>query len=128
MESKNNKKQRKWGKWDTIGVIITILFVLGILWVAIPSPFSPRSKACGIENCHGLDIKCGSNIPDACTEIYEIGDGCRKYAKCESVGTICRLAESPEFQECKTCVEKCIEGFKDDAEKQFSCENKCVLD
>jgi len=31
-------------------------------------------QKCGIENCHGLDITCGSDVPDACTEIYMIGD------------------------------------------------------
>ena len=118
---------RKWNKWYTTGLIVIVLFILGIILIAIPGPFS-RPRACGIESCHGLDIKCGSNVPDACTEIYEIGDGCRKYAKCESVGTVCRLAENPKFQGCKSCVEKCIEDFKDDIQGQFNCENKCVLD
>ncbi|VVB75045.1 Uncharacterised protein [Candidatus Tiddalikarchaeum anstoanum] len=28
------------------------------------------AQKCGIENCHGLDITCGPNIPEVCTTLY----------------------------------------------------------
>jgi len=82
------------------------------------------NSRCGIENCHGLDIKCGSNIAEICTEIYEIGDRCRQYAICELVNGECKLIENTHFKECKTCVQNCIDKFKN-APEQFSCESNC---
>lgn len=78
---------------------------------------------CGIENCHGLDIVCGDNVPEACTEIYAIGDFCRQFASCEISGDSCQLAESKEFSKCKGCIEECIEY--DDPTRVESCELKC---
>lgn len=83
-------------------------------------------KKCGIENCHGLDITCGSNVPDACTEEYLIGDGCRRYARCEILNGRCQLVESEMFEKCKSCVEKCLKDFKDEGSKAFECESECI--
>lgn len=82
-------------------------------------------EKCGIENCHGLDITCGSNVPEMCTMSYMIGDKCRQYASCEKKDGRCQLADSPKFESCKSCVEKCKSEFNNDPGKLFTCEGKC---
>ncbi len=80
---------------------------------------------CGITNCHGLDIICGSDIPDACTTEYRIGDNCRQYAECGVIDGLCRQITSPEFTICKSCVAKCVSEFSGDGAAMFECESKC---
>ena len=82
-------------------------------------------QQCGIENCHGLDITCGPNVPDVCTEIYMIGDSCRQYASCEIFNGECVLVKNNAFETCKSCVENCPES-NDDPAMLFSCENECI--
>jgi len=82
-------------------------------------------KRCGMEDCHGLDITCGPNIPKSCTMTYELGDNCRQYASCEIIGGKCQLVKSEKFELCKSCVEKCAEDFKDDVIEIFRCEGGC---
>lgn len=79
---------------------------------------------CGIEQCHGLDITCGSNIPEMCTMEASIDDFCREYVRCEKVGRECRLIKEPKFEECKSCIEKCNQ--EEDPEKAFQCASGCV--
>lgn len=86
---------------------------------------SSSDNACGITNCHGLDIVCGSDIPDACTMEYRIGDNCRQYAECGVVVGRCQQITSPEFTICKSCVAKCLREFPDDNMAMFECESKC---
>lgn len=86
----------------------------------------PKTSRCGIENCHGLDIKCGPNVPDFCTMEYQIGDNCRQYARCEIINGNCQLVENNRFKKCKSCVEKCTKDFKNNTEKQFKCEENCL--
>jgi len=81
--------------------------------------------ACAMENCHGLDIKCGSNPPDVCTEIYMLGDKCLQYAKCGVKNGQCQQIENSQFLRCKSCVQKCTDTYKDNNIKLFECENKC---
>lgn len=94
----------------------------------LPSLSEPKtaSDKCGIENCHGLDITCGSDVPQACDFMYALGDRCRQYARCEVVNGKCQLIKSIKFDECKSCVEKCLENFKDDMPKASYCESECV--
>jgi len=80
-----------------------------------------EEEECGMENCHGLDITCGSNVPDACTMEYQIGDGCRQYAKCEMKDDECVMKESNQFENCKSCVEDCLDKFENDSDKLFLC-------
>jgi len=82
---------------------------------AIPS-------ACGFSSCHGLDLSCSTNPPQVCPADYELGDKCRQYASCSSAGGTCRLLTTPQFDTCKSCVERC--GGADPAEI-LSCEEKC---
>jgi len=79
-------------------------------------------SACGFTNCHGLNLACGPNPPEVCTAIYQIGDKCRQYAYCSTTGGTCRLVTTPQFNACRTCIEKC--GGADPAEI-LSCEEKC---
>jgi hypothetical protein len=83
------------------------------------------SLSCGIESCHGLNIKCGSNPPDVCTKIYEVGDRCRQYAKCGVQKDKCQQVQNSQFTECKSCVQRCIDTNKNSNIKLFECESKC---
>ena len=80
---------------------------------------------CGIENCHGLNIACGPNVPVFCTLEYQLGDRCRYYASCKITNGICQLEESELFNSCKACVEKCLQDIGSDAIELSECENKC---
>lgn len=88
-------------------------------------PIEGEGAACKLENCHGLDIKCGSNPPDYCTTMYGIGDKCLQYAKCGIQNGTCQQIIDPQFTQCKSCVEDCIENNKDDPMKSLECESKC---
>lgn len=90
-----------------------------------PSPAPKLETKCGIENCSGLDIKCGPNIPEACIEVYQLGDLCRTFAKCEVINGECKFVSNEEFEKCKACAKKCEEDFKGDAEGAFACEEIC---
>jgi hypothetical protein len=83
------------------------------------------SGVCGIESCHGMDIVCGSKVPEACTAVYMLGDGCRQFAKCEITGGKCKIAPSDKFDQCKACVQKCEIDFSKDSMKMFECEYNC---
>ena len=92
-----------------------------------PQKQEPSSNVkCGIENCHGLEISCGPNIAEVCTEIYMAGDGCRQYANCSVIDGECQLVTRPEFALCKNCVENCQEQFAEDQENFFACESECI--
>jgi len=81
---------------------------------------------CGIENCYGLDITCGPNIPEACTMLYMAGDNCRQFAVCAVMDGQCRQVISTKFNDCKNCVQKCEQNFKNDQIKFFECESGCA--
>lgn len=80
---------------------------------------------CGIENCHGLNIVCGTNVAEVCTMMYQIGDKCRQYATCGVVNGACVQIENVQFITCKACVEQCINNYPNDPDKAFNCENEC---
>ena len=83
------------------------------------------TNTCGIENCHGLEIVCGSHPAQICTEIYMLGDKCRQYAQCNIKDGVCQQTENPQFTACKNCVEKCSEKYEKDQLKLFECESQC---
>jgi hypothetical protein len=90
------------------------------------SPITCTPSACALETCNGFNnISCGSNPPDVCIEIYEVGDKCLRYAKCGVQNGTCQQIQNPQFTECKSCVQKCIDTNKNDNSKLFECENKC---
>jgi hypothetical protein len=93
----------------------------------LQNPENPQgTDKCGIENCHGLDIVCGPNIAEMCTAIYMAGDNCRQLASCEIINGNCQMANSPRFETCKSCVNKCESDFPNDQIKFFECESKCA--
>jgi len=81
------------------------------------------SGKCGIESCHGLDITCGPDIPEMCTELYKLGDFCREYADCAVINNACQLNASEKFYACKSCIENCEELY--DGPEAFDCESSC---
>lgn len=116
------KKIVKKNKKMCLGILGIVLLVSAVTIVLL---YAPSQLRCGIENCHGLDIKCGPNIPEACTAMYTSGDICRSFASCETVKGKCQLVESPAFDKCKACVEFCLEGFMDDPVGLSQCESEC---
>ena len=80
------------------------------------------SPGCGFTSCHGPDVACGNNPPQACTAIYQIGDKCRQYAYCSAANGSCTLVGSPAFDACKNCIARC--GGADSTEI-LTCEEKC---
>lgn len=109
----------------TIFVILSLLLVISTfaLLLYLAKPIITGVKTCGVENCHGLEVSCGPNLPLVCTETYEVGDRCRQYASCQIVSGNCSLVEGKEFNDCKTCVEACTE--KKDSRDIYRCENQC---
>ena len=73
-----------------------LFFVMlaAVLMLAMRIVYSRSEPKCGIENCHGLNITCGPNIPEVCTENYMLGDCCRRYASCEIIEGECKLVKS----------------------------------
>lgn len=84
-----------------------------------------ESELCGRENCHGLDIKCGSNVADMCTMEYQLGDKCLRLVNCGIEDGVCQQIPNAAFDACKTCVQKCGTDFANDQAKMFDCESKC---
>jgi hypothetical protein len=89
----------------------------------IPGTTEPVS--CGLSKCHGIDVTCATNPPEACTMEYQLGDRCRKYLRCESSGGTCTLVKDAGFNTCKACVEKCQLRAGDNTLTAMSCEETC---
>jgi len=121
------------------GIIIALVLVVSAILIwnnyqiqiqerpSKPIKLPPQiSGKCGIENCHGRDITCGPNVPEACDMMYMAGDNCRQFVSCQTVEGQCKLDKSPRFDSCKTCVEKCERDFPDDQIKFSECESSCA--
>lgn len=94
--------------------------------VGWPKASLAPDATCEMTSCHGLDIECGAEAPEACTLEYRLGDFCRKYADCAVVEGQCLQVESRLFTECKSCVELCDSGIAGDSpDKAFTCEDEC---
>lgn len=91
----------------------------------IEPAITPVAGQCGIENCHGLDIVCGPNPAEMCTAMYQFGDRCRQYAKCGLINGKCQEIQNSKFNECKTCVKKCEDQYKNNDDQMWMCEIKC---
>ena len=98
------------------------IFIL-IMTFVLPVKTHAAEK-CGIENCHGLDITCGPNVPEVCTEMYGLGDFCRAFVRCEIVNGKCEVVKNPQFDNCRSCVEKCSQD-NSYPPKVFECEAEC---
>jgi len=90
--------------------------------VAETTPAPTLSPVCEFTSCHGLDLQCGPNPPQACIAVYQLGDKCRQYAFCSKANTTCQLVTTPQFDTCRRCIGKC--GGADAAEILL-CEEKC---
>jgi hypothetical protein len=88
----------------------------------VVTPPPTVSTSCGFSSCHGVDLACSTNPPQACTMEYQLGDKCRQYASCNSTGGTCTLVTTARFDSCKACIKQC--GGADPAEA-FTCEEKC---
>jgi len=117
-----------------IWLLLLFFLVIGFVFFLINKNYlpkfpqqilSPSSEKCGIENCHGLDITCGPNIPQTCTFEYQLGDRCREFAKCEIIEGKCQLVKSQKFTDCKTCVEGCLKKHQNNTVELLRCEEKC---
>lgn len=129
----------KKGKGTVYAIIVFLALVAAVLvWnnyrvEVTERPIKPieppavLTGKCGIENCHGLDIGCGSNVPDMCTMEYQVGDLCRQLARCEVVDGTCQLIKDASFDSCRSCVNKCQENFPNPVDQiKFSqCESGC---
>jgi len=89
------------------------------------SSLAACKAGCMVQECHGLGVSCGTNAPDVCTEVYELGDRCRAFAICEIVDGKCVVSAGQEFKDCKSCVEKCEQAHGTDPTELFSCEGRC---
>lgn len=89
------------------------------------SPVPQTSQPCGIENCHGMDVTCGPNPVEACTEEYRIGDKCRSHATCTVNAGSCGVKKDSEYDSCVSCVTLCQKQHEIDPEGLFSCESEC---
>lgn len=100
------------GKWET--------------QVELPKATLAPDATCGITTCHGLDIQCGQDVPEACTMEYRLGDFCQQYANCGIVEGQCQSQTSQLLAECISCVELCDSGLEGaDPTKAFACEENC---
>jgi len=126
-------------KWLLLIVIVLLLevgiaaFVLSAnampwesIWEQILAAFPFLSSKCGIESCHGLEITCGQNVPEACDAMYMAGDNCRMFVSCEKQDGKCQVVKSLRFEECKTCVQRCEAKFGSDPSAFFTCESACA--
>ncbi|MFA6382465.1 MAG: hypothetical protein WCX08_04330 [Candidatus Buchananbacteria bacterium] len=90
-----------------------------------PCEGNAGNPTCVLETCHGLDIICGANPPEACTMMYGIGDKCLQYAKCGVLNGKCQPLQNPQFTQCKSCVQTCIDENQNNNSGLFECESKC---
>lgn len=81
---------------------------------------------CDVQECHGVNLTCGRNVPDACTEMYQVGDGCRNFFACTVRKGSCVAAENPRFDICKSCITECEKKHGQDAEAVFQCDSQCI--
>ena len=61
----------------------------------VPTPPVPQNTTCGMENCHGTEVRCGAQPVNYCTQEYVPGDRCRQYASCQIVQNTCQLVLDP---------------------------------
>jgi len=80
---------------------------------------------CGIENCHGTNVTCGDDVPQACTAEYQLGDRCRSHVECRFENGTCTAVAGPAYLPCLACVRNCSEAHPDDPVRLFECESRC---
>ena len=115
-------------------LIVSAVFVSGCTseWLSglpfispVPTTSIPANTTCGMENCHGLLVRCGAQPVNFCTTEYVPGDRCRQFASCHIVQGSCQLALDPAFERCKNCVEMCSGQYGNNQMAMMTCEQKC---
>lgn len=96
-----------------------------VLPPTVPQTPDSGTSVCGITSCHGLDIECGSDVPEMCTMEYRLGDFCRQFAECRVVQGECQFVENSFFMNCRSCVQDCSRLHTDDPMQAFECESQC---
>ena len=86
--------------------------------VVMPEP-------CEVQNCHGMEISCGPNPAEICTDLYQLGDKCRSLASCRYINNSCTVVAQPGYTNCISCVEQCNKTAGGDPVKAFECESRC---
>jgi cytochrome b involved in lipid metabolism len=113
---------------------IVILALVGALFL-VPknsnvddrNPLNPNTGTkCGIQECHGLNLTCGSNVPDACTAEFVSGDVCREGFSCQIINGNCQTKTTTEYVSCKSCVEKCETTYKSEPDRVMDCASDCL--
>lgn len=84
-----------------------------------------EQAACGIQNCHGMEISCGPDVVEMCTMDYQLGDKCRSLASCQNINGSCTVIKQEGYTKCVSCVEECNRTAGNDPVKAFDCESRC---
>lgn len=122
--------------------LVVVIFGVFVDWNKKPAPkpdpvardstrgqdLAASDTICFVENCHGLSIQCGSNPAGVCSDVYELGDRCLRYAKCGIADGACRQLPSTQFDTCKSCVLSCVASFKNSQTEMLDCESRCSWD
>ncbi|EKD94332.1 MAG: hypothetical protein ACD_26C00111G0003 [uncultured bacterium] len=111
------------------GIVLTILVFFG--WnkssknkINVQPPLI-IANGCYIQGCHGLDIQCGPSKVEVCDLMYQLGDGCRQLARCETANGKCEQILNSKFNNCKSCVENCKSKYTNDPVAVGNCETSC---
>lgn len=107
-----------------IAAVFALVLIVGLFTFAFFNNAAEKivDGKCGIEQCHGLDLSCGSDIPDMCTAEYRLGDFCRQYVTCEIKEQYCVKVEDDLFSQCRSCIKACDQQNQQEA---FDCESLC---
>lgn len=84
-----------------------------------------EQAACGVQNCHGMEISCGPNVVEMCTMEYQLGDKCRGLASCQNINGSCSVVKQEGYTKCVSCVEECNRTSGTDPMKASGCESRC---
>jgi hypothetical protein len=51
-----------------IAAVLAIIVIAAVALVILQ-----HEQKCGLEQCHGLELTCGPNVPEMCTKEYKLG-------------------------------------------------------
>lgn len=111
-----------------VSIVLTagyVLFFNKDLQKDDPDTIIIDEKVCGIQECHGMNLTCGSKPVDMCTEIFMVGDSCRSFFKCALMDGQCGQLSDRRFDLCKSCIQQCVAESNNDPTKTLECDSKC---
>lgn len=104
-------------------VVVAVAAVL--LW-SFQTPSESSDQVCEVANCHGLDVVCGSEPAEVCTEEYVVGDFCRQFASCQVTNGNCVTVTSETYDRCRSCVEDCLDQYEqNESFDVLACDDRC---